>query len=81
LFLVLKAFNFKFDFRFELLAEKLDIYFAYITPILNPKIIENYRNVAYTTQDLLYENFSHWFLYENKELIAASSFFLNSCLR
>ena len=73
--LVLKAFNFKFDFRHALLAEKLDIYFTYIIPLLNSKIIEKYKHITYVIQDLLNENFSQWFIYENKELMAASSNF------
>lgn len=60
------------DFRFDLLADKIDIYFTYLTPILNANICEKYRKISYTIQDLLSEKFSQWFIFENKELVAAS---------
>jgi len=44
-----------------------------LTPILNPEILEKFRTVSYTIQDLLCENFSQWFIFESKELVAASS--------
>ena len=75
----MKTFDFKLDFRFDLLSEKVNIYFAYLIPILNSDIIEKFRNVAFIIQDLLLENFSEWFAYENKDLVAASSFY-NSLL-
>ena len=62
------------DFRFDLLSEKVNIYFAYLIPILNAEIIENFRNVIFTIQDLLLENFYDWYIRENKDLVAASSF-------
>lgn len=61
------------DFRFDLLSEKVNIYFAYLIPILNAEIIENFRNVIFTIQDLLLENFYDWYISENKDLVAASS--------
>lgn len=72
----MKTFNFNFDFRSELVAEKLELFFSYLIPILNDSAIEKFKNILYTIQDLLYEDFNFWFVFMNKELVAASSNFI-----
>lgn len=40
---------------------------------MNKKCLDKFRLVIELVIDALYENFSYWFVYENKQLVAASS--------
>lgn len=72
-FIVLKTLKFNFDFRSISVAERIELFLLNLNPLLNKNCLKKFREIISIVSDLLYENFSLWYVYEDQDLVAASS--------